>query len=209
MSSVYNLYIEGHLLAVQSAYQWMRAYYPNFQKWSTPLLEIQIIRDHDRSKLSKEEYDAYDKKFYPDFADKGLEMMDVDLAFKRAWLHHIHANPHHWQHWVLLNDDPSEGQEALLMPIEYIIEMVCDWWSFSWMKGDLNEVFDWYEERKNYIVLHPHSRQQVEGILNTIRETLFEMKMDRADDYSESVIREYVVSPEARQTATALFFGKD
>src|SRR5947207_278928 len=29
----------------------------------------------------------------------------VDEAFDGAWLHHQHVNKHHWQHWVLRNDD--------------------------------------------------------------------------------------------------------
>ncbi len=32
----------------------------------------------------------------------------IDLGFNTAWLKHIHRNPHHWQHWVLFEDNPSE-----------------------------------------------------------------------------------------------------
>ena len=59
--------------------------------------------------------------------------------------------PHHWQYWVLINDNPEEGEVLIEMPYNYILEMICDWWAFSWAKGNLNEIFPWYEERKRII----------------------------------------------------------
>lgn len=38
---------------------------------------------------------------------------EVVENFNRAWLLHIHRNPHHWQHWVLINDDPELGETVL------------------------------------------------------------------------------------------------
>lgn len=58
------------------------------------------------------------------------------------------------------------------MPHKYIIEMICDWWSFSWIKGDLFEIFAWYENHKNYIKLHPNTRLIVEEILGRIHKIL-------------------------------------
>lgn len=83
--------------------------------------------------------------------------------------------PHHWQYWVLINDDPEEGEIVLEMPYCYILEMICDWWSFSWFKGNLLEIFSWYEEHKNYIKLHPNTRKLVEDILSRIQNKLGEV----------------------------------
>ena len=94
--------------------------------------------------------------------------------FNYAWLQHIHRNPHHWQYWVLINDDPDLGEIILDMPDVYIIEMICDWWSFSWSKGDLTEIFKWYEERKEYIKLSEKTRRVVENILNMMKDKLSE-----------------------------------
>lgn len=45
--------------------------------------------------------------------------------FNAAWLHHIHKNPHHWQHWILRQDD---GREIVLIPPNADVnEMVADW----------------------------------------------------------------------------------
>ncbi len=120
--------------------------------------------EHDASKSKPDEYEAYDAYFYG-----GNRSYAVVQAFQRAWLLHIHRNPHHWQHWVLINDDPGEGEVLLEMPYNYIIEMICDWWAFSWAEGDLSEIFSWYDEHKDYIKLNPKTRETVEDILWELR----------------------------------------
>ncbi len=55
------------------------------------------------------------------------------------------------------------------MPYNYIIEMICDWWAFSWAEGDLSEIFSWYDEHKDYIKLNPKTRETVEDILWELR----------------------------------------
>ena len=72
--------------------------------------------------------------------------------------------------------NPDEGMILLDMPDEYILEMICDWWSFSWAKGDLYEIFNWYNERKSYIKLSDETREKVEGVLDTIKDKLDEKK---------------------------------
>lgn len=89
--------------------------------------------------------------------------------FNYAWLNHIHRNPHHWQHWILLNDEPNEGEIILDIPYHYILEMICDWWAFSWAKGDLTEIFNWYDQHKSYMKLSEKTRKTVEDILWKIR----------------------------------------
>ena len=92
--------------------------------------------------------------------------------FKVAWLNHIHRNPHHWQYWILVNDDSNEGEILLEIPYHYIIEMICDWWAFSWEKGNLSEVFDWYNQHKDYMKLGSKTRYTVEDILSKIKKKL-------------------------------------
>ena len=92
--------------------------------------------------------------------------------FNKAWLHHIHSNPHHWQHWVLLQD---EGSAIYIdMPMNYIIEMICDWWSFSWNEGNLFEIFSWYEDNKKNIKLNDKTQIIVEGMLEEMKYILEE-----------------------------------
>lgn len=61
------------------------------------------------------------------------------------------------------------------MPYEYILEMVCDWWSFSWSKGDLFDLFTWYSEHKDYIKLSDKTRSTVEDIFCKIESKLKEV----------------------------------
>ena len=58
------------------------------------------------------------------------------------------------------------------MPYNYIVEMICDWWAFSWKDENLNEIFEWYEEHKEYMKLSDTTRHTVETILIRIKEKL-------------------------------------
>lgn len=171
MSKQYDEYIVDHKANVIRGYDWLRDNLSDlFQDIMTFALDHQIYC-HDDSKSELDEYDAYDTYFY-----SGNKTSDITQNFTKAWLMHIHRNPHHWQYWILINDDPEEGEIILDMPFNYIIEMICDWWAFSWAKGNLYEIFDWYEGRKDYIKLGPNTRTLVEDILSKIRTKLDELK---------------------------------
>lgn len=168
MSKEYDEYIEKHRNAVIKAYQWISTYIPEFASTKA----AHNIVSHDLSKYAPDEYKPYDNYFY------GEKSLTATIAFNRAWLMHIHRNPHHWQYWVLIDDDAEEGTICIEMPYEYIIEMICDWWSFSWIKGDLFEIFAWYENHKNHIKLHRNTRLIVEEILERMHKILTEVEND-------------------------------
>lgn len=160
MSAEYDRYLAEHKANVKKGFDWLRTYLPalvdGIGEWNTNFA-------HDASKSEEDEYKAYDAYFYG--RNRSYQVVQ---DFNRAWLLHIHRNPHHWQHWVLINDDPKEGEILLDMPMEYIIEMICDWWSFSWKTGNLFEIFKWYEEHKDYIKLSKRTRIIVENVLENI-----------------------------------------
>ena len=106
--------------------------------------------------------------------EKPFTLDEVKEAFKYAWLHHIHNNGHHWQHYLLVNDEPGEGTVALDMPYYQIVHMICDWLSFSWTKGYLGEIITWYDAHKNYMKLSDKTRKTVEDILGKIKDKLDE-----------------------------------
>ena len=171
MSWEYNNYLEEHISNVKKGFDWLSENLPDII-WKGPGLDTAYgnIVDHDKSKYDEEEYPAYDRYFYG-----GNKSFQVMQDFNKAWLHHIHKNPHHWQHWVLINDDEKDGTVAIAMPYCYIIEMVCDWWSFSWKTGKLEEIFNWYEQHKDRMILEEQTRKTVENILEKIREKLKKM----------------------------------
>ena len=166
MSALYNEYLIEHKSNVLKGFDWLSKNLPDIflNDQIKSRCEWLCANAHDQSKYDKEEYDAYDKYFY------GNRSYEVVEDFKLAWLHHIHQNPHHWQYWVLLNDD--EEAECLEIPLCYIIEMICDWWSFSWYNDDLYEIFRWYGRHRDHIQLNDNTRKLVENILNQMREKL-------------------------------------
>lgn len=168
MSIEYDNYLIKHRENVRKGLNWIKHNLPDLLS-GHEVYYRQIEWEHDRSKDDREEYDAYDNYFYG-----GQRTKKIEEEFNRAWLHHIHRNPHHWQYWVLINDEAKEGIIALRMPYRYVIEMICDWWAFSWSKGNLYEIFDWYDNHKDYMKLHKDTRELVEEILGEIEGKLDE-----------------------------------
>lgn len=180
MSLAYNNYLDRHIDNVGNAYAWIKEHLPEVTAGIAGDDEWNILKRHDESKYDREEYDAYDEYFYGK-----TKSPRVEEAFNYAWLHHIHENGHHWQHWVLVNDEPNEGIVALDMPYHYIIEMICDWWSFSFSKGELREIFKWYVAHKKHMKLSDKTREIVEDILGKIAAKLNELESE--EDESEGV----------------------
>jgi hypothetical protein len=173
MSRIYDNYLIIHKKNVSLCYEWLKTNLTDLITASNNVSELdwQLCFNHDHSKNNKDEYNAYDAYFYG-----GNKSYSVVQEFNKAWLLHIHRNPHHWQHWVLINDDPNTGIILIEMPYNYIIEMICDWWSFGWYNGNLNDIFTWYNEHKEHIQLHNDTRKTVESILAAIKSKLEEGK---------------------------------
>lgn len=175
MSYEYDQYLIRHRCNVQKAYYWLSTNLPEVVGDYDRDVIWQVVFTHDISKDDPEEYEAYDAYFYGNNRSH-----EVVTAYQRAWLRHIQRNEHHWQHWVLINDDPAEGTVALEMPHNYILGMICDWWSFSIEKENLEEIFDWYAEHKDYMLLAPKTRETVEDILSKLAK-----RLGRAERFDE------------------------
>lgn len=162
----YAEYIYEHVINVLRS--WNEILKPNLLKSDIDERNLDAVDDiighHDESKYSKEEWDAYLNHFYP---SEGY--LDDKEAFDRAWLHHQHNNPHHWQHWVLVRD---EGNILPLdMPFEYICEMLCDWHSFS-AKDKHNTAINWYNENGDKMILSENTRNIIENLIEYLSEPL-------------------------------------
>ena len=197
MSLAYDQYIREHRENLRKGLLWMQ------QNLGKDIIDgfkmedaILNAEQHDESKYSKEEYDAYDAYFYGDqYTDiPGQRPKEVRDAFDYAWLHHIHENPHHWQHWVLLEDDPNIGSfgKVLEMPLEYVYEMIADWWTFSWRNNNLMEIFSWYESHANTIKLGIRTRLIVERILEQMYSILkMQLVLSGTEDIPTFLFYEY------------------
>jgi hypothetical protein len=148
---------------------------------------------HDWSKFLPSEWRAYVRKFHgrtPSFGwlrqhyrgrpNDEQNAKDykawVDLEFNVAWLKHQHRNPHHWQHWMLAEDNPSKRLEVpqtsgqprafpLPIPEHFIREMVADWMGAGRAITGRWECAEWYEKNRDNLVLEHQTRIRVEGLL--------------------------------------------
>lgn len=185
MSLAYDEYLKEHIGAVQKGWAWMEEnllYKEDFCNWiaeqypdSFDQIDIFEIRDlvehHDESKTTPEEYFPYDDYFYLKKDNRSSFVVD---RFNRAFLIHMHRNPHHWQYWVLTDDSKGDGEKVIEMPLSYIFEMICDWWSFSWRADDLTTIFKWWDEHKDWIRFHKRTRRTVDFILGEMKKILVE-----------------------------------
>lgn len=159
----YNKYITAHIKGVVQSYQMLENQGPSIDK-DVMRKAFDLCSIHDESKWGKEEYDAYADYFY-----RKEKTPEVELAFDLAWNHHQKCNPHHWQYWVLVKD--SGGQVILDMPLEYIIEMACDWQSFS-LKNSESTAYNWYQDNKSKMMLSDTTRSSLEDILEYFKQPL-------------------------------------
>jgi hypothetical protein len=122
---LHKLYVFAGGIAVANVHReqgWSR----NWFAWLWRLLV------HDLSKFRPSEWRPYVTNFYgkrSPFTEgdprAAQEARDRAAQFNRAWLLHIHRNPHHWQHWILHEDS---GKTLVLLPESWIVdEMVADW----------------------------------------------------------------------------------
>lgn len=163
MSEQYDRYLEEHIHNVNRACRlWVKFLGGDYIKsLGVDNLEDNMFLNHDASKYTGLEYPQYDAYFY------GEQTPEVEKEFDYAWLNHIHHNPHHWQYWILHRDDGTV--EALKMPGVYIFEMLCDWTAFSIAKQDIGELFEFYMNNKDNMVLHTETRSKVVSALTRLR----------------------------------------
>ena len=188
MSVEYDKYLSEHIANVNRALQWMLDNLPrnDVQKQA---IEDALNNNHDASKYEKFEYEPYDAYFYG-----GNRSYKVLVEFNYAWLMHIHRNPHHWQYWVLIEDDPENGSvmKPLPMPLVYVYEMIADWWSFSWRDENLFEIFKWYNEHWAKQYIHPTTRAIIREILEEIWKILIMQETIQNKDISV-IEKEYML----------------
>lgn len=124
-------------------------------------VDEQQLRFHDQSKFSDAEFPAYAEHFHG-----GKPNPD---RFAAAWLHHIHANPHHWNHWLFADGFSPKGSNveagAVEMPRRYALEMVADWMGSSMAYTGSWDMTKWLTENMGRIRLHSRTAAFVRDIL--------------------------------------------
>jgi hypothetical protein len=129
---------------------------------------------HDMSKFRPDEFIPYARYFYgtwPEWEHSKfncpgypyeLTKQGIEKAFDLAWLKHQHRNPHHWQHWLLQEDDGD--LKTINIPDKYIAEMIADWCGAGKAitgNNDPNECRKWYLANYNKIKVSSWTRTRI------------------------------------------------
>lgn len=143
-SADYYAYITDHIENVKKAFDIFKNIiyddiiskrkYQYEKEYIYQLVEL-LVEDHDKSKLSKEEFDNYRKHFYPCESDEE----DSYDYYTLAWHHHYMNNKHHPEYWSVIKDGKLY---YLYMPNIYFFEMLCDWISVSMVKN--SSLHEWW-----------------------------------------------------------------
>lgn len=177
MSKQYDLYLKKHVANVQKAFELLSPYLIKYQVMDVEEIEKMkgMLEKHDTTKFGRDEYEAYDKHYFGSELEKRVSAND----YKVAWLHHIHTNRHHWQHYIIPCGNNDGTNEVIEMPLNCVIEMICDWWSFGLAKKEPCEILDWYSKNKNKIVLHPETKKMVTQLMYLVNCYLTENKRNK------------------------------
>ena len=126
-----------------------------------------LLLIHDLSKFLPDEFIPYAYSFGGRWNYDERPKWVID-AFDKAWLFHQRRNKHHWQFWVLIQDD--DPTMCIEMPVKYVYEMVADWKGAGraygkTKRGDNPNTTQWYIEHRQKMKLHPNTRELIERLL--------------------------------------------
>lgn len=145
-------------------------------KIKAPLWQLLV---HDLSKFLPSEWKPYAQYFYWTQEQKDIETTAafckygicegapwghfVSDRFSVAWNYHQKRNKHHWQYWLLKNDDGETFPVG--MPTDYIYEMVADWSGAGRALNGEWEVKSWYLKNYHKILIQWEDRNLVNHLI--------------------------------------------
>lgn len=154
----YLNYIDEHRYNIDLAFEEM-VMCPELNKWfnwdeALCLKLKERVVNHDISKYSDEEFDAYRRYYHPiNIAEKYMAEKDFD----KAWEHHWKNNRHHWQ--ARQNDENIINEEITLDCLENVL----DWMAMGYKFHD--RPYQFYEKHKDEIKLPQKQIDFIEKII--------------------------------------------
>ena len=127
---------------------------------------------HDASKCWAVEFPAYARYHWARTHSLPLNGR-VGNDFAHAWLHHIHRNQHHWQHWCFPDgfapQGATEAEDGVLpMPERYALEMVADWLGAERAYTGSWNIAEWLTSAMPRIRLHSATAAYVRDVLASL-----------------------------------------
>lgn len=168
----YEAYLKEHYKNVRKGYFWIKRSVPEILDMMPDYDFDFLFLVHDDTKTIPWEYEGYYRWIFSKKKTK-----EIEKQYRLAQMEHHHNNPHHWQHWLVY--DLDKGIIANEIPYQYLVEMVCNWWSYSWADDDLFSIFDYYKKNKKKMILHDKSRKKLEWILRTLEEGIIRVRGKR------------------------------
>ncbi len=168
-------YVISHRNNVKKAFKILQKKLTGFQGLNKSKLDTisQHIEEHDLSKFKSEEAIPYAKFFWGTKDDEVIE------EFKIATKLHKSRNLHHPEYWMNENGETNE------MPLIYIVEMVCDWWSFGLMQNNPEEIFDFYANNKEKYKFSNKLTVTIESLLSLVQQSITELDITQSEDIIE------------------------
>ena len=155
-------YVDKHKKYVKMAFELLLPQLiENFNLTGEQIAELkQQIEVHDNSKYTDDELVPYANYFFGEKTDEAAK------EFRVAADLHKSRNAHHPEFWQ---------QRGENMPLNFVIEMVCDWWAFSLINNAPTKTLTWYETNKQKLNLSPETTKTVEQILEIISQLASEI----------------------------------
>lgn len=123
----------------------------------------QQLAVHDDSKWTLDEFPGYAMHF------QGGGAPD---AFASAWLHHIHYNPHHWNHWLFADGYTPKGSKVengiVEMPVNFALEMIADWMGASRAYTGSWDMTEWLHGNMSRIRVHSNTAKYLRSQLDVL-----------------------------------------
>ena len=127
---------------------------------------------HDMSKYTPTEF-VVGCKYYQGYKSPNNAERE-DRGYSAAWLHHKGRNKHHMEYWIDYGIGEHKGLTGMKMPVRYVVEMFIDRISASktYQKDNYTDKspLNYYENGKQYHLLHDETRALLELLLHMLAE---------------------------------------
>lgn len=122
---------------------------------------------HDLSKFGPAEFLRGVKYYQGNKSPNDAERRETGVS--KAWLHHKGRNKHHFEYWIDYDLSKNGKMGGLEMPLNYLLEMVCDRIAASkiYLKENYTDAapLEYYKHSKGKGYMHPKTEKQLEKLL--------------------------------------------